>query len=169
MNLNIRAKVIAAFLTFFCLGIVNSQAQSGIEWKSLSEAQELAEKNEKKVMIFAEAEWCGYCKKMHKEVFPEQAVQDSLEKYFYSVKLDIESDQKITFNEDPMTEQQLARQFRVRSTPTFIFLDPGGNVIGGQPGFLPADIFDKLVAFVGMDLTGKSSFKAYLKKHNVEI
>ncbi|MEL7833750.1 thioredoxin family protein [Fodinibius sp. Rm-B-1B1-1] len=169
MYKNIRVKILATVISVFCLGTIMGQAQSGIDWKSLTEAQELAEENEKKVMIFAEAEWCGYCKKMYKEVFPEKAVQDSLEKYFYSVKLDIESDRKITFNNDLMTEKQLARQFRVSSTPTFIFLDSGGSIIGGQPGFLPAEIFDKLVAFVGMDLTGKESFKTYLKKHDVEI
>lgn len=169
MYIKLEVILLATVMSVFCLGIATTQAQSGIDWKSLAEAQELAEENEKKVMIFAEAEWCGYCKKMYKEVFPEQAVQDSLEKYFYSVKLDIESDRKISFNEDSMTEQQLARQFRVSSTPTFIFLDSSGNIVGGQPGFLPANIFDKLVAFVGMDLTGKESFKTYLKRHDVEI
>lgn len=151
------------------IGIYPATAQSDINWRSLSEAQELALENNKKVMLFAEAEWCGYCKKMHKEVFPMQTVQDSLKKYFYPVKVDIESNRKIAFNGRSLTERQLARKFRVSSTPTFIFLNKDGNIIGTQPGFLPTNIFDKLVAFVGSDLTGKQSFKEYLKKHGVNI
>ncbi len=162
-----RGFLVGLFVLF--VAIYPATAQQNINWKSLSEAQELAKENGKKVMLFAEAEWCGYCQKMYKEVFPNQTVQDSLHKYFYPVKVDIESDQKIVFNGSSLTKRQLARKFRVSSTPTFIFLDQDGNTIGRQPGFLPTDIFDKLVAFVGSDLTGKQSFKQYLKKHGVDI
>lgn len=151
------------------LGTLSVAAQQDIKWKSLSKAQELAKENDKKVMLFAEAKWCGYCKKMYSEVFPEKTVQDSLHKYFYPVKVDIESDQEVIFNGRSLTQRQLARQFRVSSTPTFIFLDQDGGTIGRQPGFLPKNIFDKLVAFVGADLTGKQSFKQYLKNHGVDV
>lgn len=159
------------FVLLFLVGIIFSlpvQGQS-INWNSLSGAQQKAAENKKKVMIFAEAEWCSYCRKMYKQVFPKQSVQDSLEKYFYPVRIDIESQKEITFNGDQFTEQELSRQFRVSSTPTTIFVNSEGEVIGAQPGFLPADIFDKLMAFVGSDLTGKVSFKEYLRKHGVEL
>lgn len=156
-------------LVICSFGVLPLRAQTDINWKSLTKAQELAKENNKKVMLFVEAEWCGYCKKMYSEVFPQQVVQDSLHKYFYPVKVDIESDKNIEFNGGSLTERELARQFRVSSTPTFIFLNKDGEIIGGQPGFLPAHIFDKLVAFVGADLTGKQSFEKYLKKHDVDI
>ncbi|WP_440999752.1 thioredoxin family protein [Fodinibius sp. SL11] len=165
--MGLKGLVIGLFILF--IGIVPVQAQSEVNWKSLSEAQELAKENDKKVMLFAEATWCGYCKKMYAEVFPQQAVQDSLHKYFYPVKVDLESDKKVIFNGGSITERELARQFRVSSTPTFIFLDQNGKTIGRQPGFLPPHIFDKLVAFVGADLTGKESFEKYLKKHGIDI
>lgn len=145
-----------------------AQAKS-INWTSLSEAQQKAAENNKKVMIYAEAEWCGYCKKMNEQVFPKQSVQDSLEKYFYPVRIDIESKNELTFNDDKYTEQELARRFQVSGTPTIIFVNPEGEVIGAQPGFLPADVFDKLLAFVGSDLTGTTSFEEYLRKHDVEL
>ena len=140
-----------------------------IDWQPLSKAQELAAQNGKKVMIFAEAEWCGYCQKMYKKVFPQQSVQDSLSKYFYPVRVDIESDSKITFNGETYTQKNFSRKFRVSSTPTLIFLNSDGKVIGRQPGYLPANIFDKLVAFVGSDMTGKMPFKKYLQRHGVDI
>lgn len=157
------------FLFAVCLICTFSVQGQSINWVSISEAQKLADENDKKVMIFAEAEWCGYCKKMNKQVFPQQSVQDSLHKYFFPVRIDVESEKKITFNGKQLSEQQLSRKFRVSSTPTFIFLNSEGDIIGTQPGYLPSEVFDKLLAFVGMDLTGTVSFKQYLKEHGVKI
>lgn len=140
-----------------------------IDWVPLSKAQQLAAENNKKVMIYAEAKWCGYCKKMERKVFPKESVQDSVEKYFYPVRIDIDSDIKVTFNGEDYTEQGLARKFRTTSTPTLIFVDKKGKIIGGQPGYLPPEIFDKLVAYVGDDKFGTISFEAYLQKHGVEL
>ncbi len=139
------------------------------DWISLSEAQKLAAEQDKKVFIFAEADWCGYCRKMHKEVFPTQTVQDSLSKYFYPVRLDIESDKKIVFNGNEFTERSLSEQFRVSQVPTLVFLDSEGNVLGVQPGYLPTNIFDKLLAFVGDDLSEVTTIEKYLHKHGVEV
>jgi len=155
-------------LVFILSIAVGAQAQS-INWVTLSKAQELAVQDGKKVMLFAEAEWCGYCQKMYEQVFPEQSVQDSLSKYFYPVRIDIESEEMVILNGKEYSERDLARKFRATRTPTTIFLDSEGSTIGAQPGFLPAKIFDKLLSFVGSDLTGKKSFSKYLSEHGVEV
>lgn len=142
-----------------------AQAQS-INWLPMEKAQKLAAQNNKKVMIYAFASWCGYCKKVEAEVFPDEAVADSLHKYFYPVRIDIESNEKVTFNGQQFTEQVLSRRFRVYSTPTFIFLTPDGSVIGVQPGFMPADIFETMLGYVGDGYHQQMSFKQYLDKIN---
>ncbi len=149
--------------------ICTTATAQSIEWKSMEEAQKLASEDNKKVMLYAEAEWCGYCKKMDKQVFPKASVVDSLNKYFHPVRIDIESDKKLRFNGEEYTEQSLARKFRVFSTPTTIFFEPDGSIVGTQPGFLPPDVFDKLLAFVGSGLHGKIKFEKYLNEHGVEI
>lgn len=146
----------------------DSVAQS-INWMPLEEAQEQAAETGKKVFIYAEAEWCGYCKKMNKQVFPQQSVADSLSKYFHPVRIDIESDEKTVFNEEDFTEQVLAQKFRVTGTPTMIFIDSDGQILGTQPGFLKTEIFDKLLAYVGNDLFDKLEFKEYLNQHGVSV
>jgi thioredoxin-related protein len=157
---------ITVALCFFVTGITNAQS---INWLSLQEAQSKAAEDNKKVLIFAEADWCGYCQKMNQKVFPESSVADSLGKYFYPVRLNIESGDKIQFNGQTITEQSLARRFRARSrTPTTVFLDSEGAVIGTQPGFMPQHIFDKLLGYVGSDLYNQFAFKKYLNKHDVE-
>lgn len=132
-----------------------------ITWYPMEEAQQLAAENEKKVLIFAEAEWCTYCKKMYKEVFPKQSVQDSLKKYYYPVKVDIESDEEIVFNERTTTGRQFAREHRITGTPTTFFVESDGNILGIQPGFIPANIFEKLLAYVGSDAHREMEFEEY--------
>lgn len=149
--------------------LCSAAAAQSIEWKSMEEAQKLASEDNKKVMLYAEAEWCGYCKKMNKQTFPDKSVTDSLNKYFHPVRIDIESDKKLRFNGEEFTEQSLARKFRVYSTPTTIFFEPDGSIVGTQPGFLPPDVFDKLLAFIGSDLHGKIKFEKYLNDHGVKI
>lgn len=156
------------FLLLFLMTNWVAQAQS-VGWMSLFKAQKLAAQNNKKVMLFAEADWCTYCHKMHKEVFPRKAVQDSLSKYFYPVRIDVESDSKVVFNGQRVSKKKLSRKLRLRRMPTTLFLNADGDVIGAQPGYLPADVFDKLLGFVGSDMTGKQSFTEYLKARGIDI
>lgn len=128
-----------AIFLLLCLGSLSVLGQD-IDWVLLQEAQTKASEEDKKVLIFAEAEWCGYCQKMDDEVFSTQAVTDSLRKYFYGVRLDIESDATVSFNGERFSEESLAQNFRAFRTPTTIFLDTDGSFIGLQPGFIPENI-----------------------------
>lgn len=136
-----------------------------IIWYSLKEAQHLARENNKKVLIYAEAVWCTYCKKMEKEVFPRTAVIKSMNKYYYPVRLDIESEKKIEFNSEIMTGSQFARKYRVTGTPTTFFIDKHGEILGAQPGFIPADVFEQLLGYVGSDSYGEIEFEEYVNEH----
>ncbi|SMO54903.1 thioredoxin family protein [Fodinibius sediminis] len=156
------------FLVVFLFHSQLATAQT-IDWMSLEKAQSLAAESGKKVLLYSEAQWCGYCKKMNKEVFPEQSVVDSLHKYFYPVRIDIESKDAVLFNDERFTEQSLARAFRAIRTPTTIFINSDGSLIGTQPGFLPAEIFDKLLAYVGRDYHRRLSFEEYLGNQGITI
>ncbi len=143
-----------------------AQQENEVTWFTMEEAQQRAEEQQKKVLIYAEAQWCGYCKKMNKEVFPKEVVQDSLNKYYYPVRIDVESDKKLTFNGEPMTQQQFAHRQQVRSTPTIFFVNANGEILGMQPGYMPVDVFSKLLSYVGSGAFGSISFEEYLSDEN---
>lgn len=138
--------------------------RTAIEWYGMQEAQELASAGEKKVMVYAEASWCTYCKKMEKEVFPLQQIQATISEFFYPVRVDIESDNILTFNGRQMTEMEFARTMRVSGTPTFLFVNGAGEVLGGQPGFIPADVFKALLTYIGSDAHARVSFNQFYEK-----
>ncbi len=160
----------AAFLSIIgiCFLFANPVCgqDSKISWYSMQEAQQMAREKAKKVLVFADASWCTYCKKMKKEVFPQQAVIDSMNAYFYAVRVDIESDERMVYNGEEITQQQFARKTGTQATPTFFFIGQNGENLGAQPGFIPADTFSQLLGFIGSDAFEEIEFKTYLKQHN---
>jgi thioredoxin-related protein len=84
-------------------------------------AVELAQKSEKMIMIKLTAEYCGYCKKMDKEVMDDKEVLSILEKNFITVEIDVDKE-KIPLG----IERTL--------TPTFIFVDKNEKVLSKIPG-----------------------------------
>ena len=138
---------------------------AGIQWYSMEKAQALAKKNGKKVLAYAVTSWCVYCKKMNENVLPEQAVIDSLNRYFYPVKISIDSNDTLAFNSKKITARQFAQKYNVRATPTTIFIDNKGNVMGQQPGYVPADMFSRLLAYMGSEAFLKMDFKMYMQKY----
>lgn len=143
----------------------DATAADAIQWYSMEEAQKLAAQNGKKVMVFAETSWCVYCKKMHEEVFPKQAVIDSMNAYFYPVRIDIESNRAMRYNGKQLTQRQFAISTRMQATPTMFFIDGDGEKLGAQPGFMPAQTFSRLLGFVGSEAFREMEFKKYLKMH----
>lgn len=156
--------IIAAVLLLFGMMTVIAQ-DTGVDWYELEEAQVLAKENDKKVLIYAEASWCSYCKKMEQQVLSESDVQEMMAKYFYPVRVDIESDKKLRFNEKEMTQQEFARQMRVTGTPTFFFIDREGSVLGAQPGFIPKDIYQSLLTYLGTDAYDEIGFEEYVNQN----
>lgn len=133
-------------------------AKELFDWKPMEEAQKLAAENNKKVLIYANAVWCTYCKKMENEVFTLKEVQDKTEEYFYPVWIDIESEDSLRFRDRELSQMEFARAMRVTGTPTLIFLDSEGEIIAGQPGFIPEDLYVQILDYVGKDAYKDQSF-----------
>lgn len=160
-----KSKYLIFAVSILCLTAFSSiSSTENISWYNLKEAQQLAKEDGKKVLIYAEASWCGYCQKMEKEVFPKQEIIDAMAQYYYPVRVDIESDNRIEFNGEVLTESQFARKYRVQGTPTTFFVDQSGKILGAQPGFIEAEIFVNLLTFVGTDAYQSLSFEEYLEQ-----
>lgn len=162
------AKFLIAFILVVLLTICGTSnkvfAQEKIIWHTMQKAQQLAKKNNKKIIVFAGASWCVYCQKMDREVLPQESVIDSLNAYFYGVRVDVDSNASMVFNGKQIAKNRFARMQNVRATPTFIFLDSAGNVLGAQPGFIPTDTFSRLLGYIGSNAFKHMEFGTYLAK-----
>lgn len=132
--------------------------ESNIDWLSYNEAKKLAYNNEKKMMLFMEADWCSVCKRMKREVFPDKEIQYLLNENFYIVTIDIESDKKMVFQKENITQKAFSKQMNLFATPTFIFLDFDESVIGSNPGFMDENELIQLLEFIYSDAYKSKSF-----------
>ena len=89
-------------------------------------------------------------------------VREVMNNYFYPVKIDIESQHKLTYNGREMTEQEFGRNMRVAGTPTFFFIDHKGEVIGAQPGFIPKKVYIHLLSYIETGAYRKMEFSQYM-------
>lgn len=114
-------------LSFVFVALLQIPAQ-GIEFfhGSWEEALEKAQQEDKPIFVDAYASWCGPCKRMAAQVFPQAAVGEVFNANFISLKLDMEKPEAASFRAN----------HPVRAYPTLFFLDPEGNtvhtVVGGQ-------------------------------------
>ncbi|WP_434501810.1 thioredoxin family protein [Prevotella sp.] len=111
-------KVLVAILSLLSLHSV-AQTTEGVKFeaKSLTELMEQAQKEHKMVFIDCFTTWCGPCRKMAQEVFPQKVVGDFFRSHFVSAQMDMEKGKAI----------ELGKKWDINSYPTYIILDADGN------------------------------------------
>ncbi len=119
-------------LSLVC-GTLFAQDQTGIQFETgtLKEALAKAEKEGKLVFLDGYASWCGPCKKLMKETFPDKAVGEFYNKNFVNIKIDMEK------GEGP----EVAEKYGIDRYPTLYFLDAKGNPLHKSMGFKNPQVF----------------------------
>lgn len=125
-------------------------AQEGIQFFHGKWAETIAEAEKEKKIIFLDCytSWCGPCKKLAKEVFPQKEVGEYFNANFISVKIDMEKGEG----------KELKDKFGVEAFPTMLFINADGSVAHRVVGFRKAD---KLIeeAKIAIDGTGYGAMK----------
>lgn len=142
---------------------VVAQEKSSFPHKKLEQAQILSKQDGKKIVLDMYASWCGFCKRMVSEVYVDKTVGVTIDAYYHFVRVDIESDQVIVYNGQSFSMKELAAGFGVKSTPTYVFIVSEGKIIGTQPGFMPAPMFNQVLSFVGSGAYKTKKFEDFSK------
>jgi thiol-disulfide isomerase/thioredoxin len=102
-------------------------SEAGITFihEKFDEALALAKSSNKTLFIDAYTVWCGPCKMMSKNVFPEKTVADFYNKQFINLKLDMEK------GEGP----DVAKRYGISAYPTLLFIDGQGQLVHKALGF----------------------------------
>ncbi len=98
------------------------------------EALKLAQAENKLIFLDLYATWCGPCKKLDKNTFPNENVGDFFNKNFINVQLDGEKGEGLL----------LARQYQIKGYPTLLFIDGKGKAVVHTAGYRSPEDFLKM-------------------------
>lgn len=154
-------------LLFILSDVDRGMAQSGsLNWTNFNSAMTSADQNDKIMFLFFEAEWCGFCKQMRREVFPQNLVQEEVEEGFLPVAIDIESDEKIIYQNKEMSQKSFSHQMRIDATPTIMFMSGEGEIIGRYRGFADDKELMLLLKYIRGGDVENVDFAEYKKRNN---
>lgn len=92
-------------------------------FKDLREDLDEANAEGKRLVLFFEQRGCIYCRKMHEEVFSDQAISDYIGENFFVVQMNLYGDiEVVDFDGESLSEKDMARKWRVMFTPNIVFL-----------------------------------------------
>lgn len=100
---------------------------AGIEFShgSWQEILDLAREEQKLIFVDAYTEWCGPCKMMARNTFPDEEVGAYFNQHFINYKFDMEKGEGPNF----------AAKYGVNAYPTLLFIDPTGEVVHQAMGY----------------------------------
>lgn len=143
-------------IILLCLGLVfllsaaNVTATEEIWQTDFAAAKAKAQKENKLLLIdFTGSDWCGWCKKLKKEVFSQKLFQQKAAQEFVLVELDFP--QKTKLDEKLTTQNKgLAKAYSISGYPSIVLTDAAG-VEFARTGYKPGGAqtyLDHLQGFV---------------------
>lgn len=151
MNFKTSHKTVYLFSALIMLGApINHLARAqgnALEWKSIEDALELGEIEQKPILVDVWAPWCGWCKKMQKEVYPELSA--ILRDEFVLTRLNRDDNEsRMKFQNYSLTPLRLAQRLNVQTIPAVVFLSPKGEYLFHVTGFTDSDKLRNILEYV---------------------
>ena len=135
-----------------------------LRWNTLDSGLAKAKKSDKKLMVDFYTTWCGWCKRLDRDVYGNEQIARYLNQQYILVKINAESGAKVTYKDTTYSETEFARAFGVTGYPTIIFFDSEGKPITSLGGYVGPERFLPIVKFIGEDHYRKMTWEEYQQK-----
>lgn len=131
--------VIALFIVIFAYfsfsQIVPQEIENAPDWLSIEEAMEMASEDDRLVMIDIFEVGCQFCRQMDRETYPSPSVRSVLDRAYHPVKINGNSESKMTFLGEEMAMREFSARMGVTAYPFTVIMDAEGNVIDRRRGY----------------------------------
>ncbi len=115
--------------------IVNDKSDKGIQFVEPNWAKAIEQAKKQKKMIFVDAytTWCGPCRMLKQNTFPDKAAGDFFNKHFINIALDMEKGDGLAF----------AEKYQIRAYPTLLIMDADLKSTSIAEGYMnPAQLIE---------------------------
>jgi thioredoxin-related protein len=132
---NSMKKLALLFLVVFSASLYAQE--TGIKFSKdslLSDALAQSKKEGKLVFIDCYTTWCGPCKRLAKEIFPQKEVGDFYNSHFINLSFDMEKGEGL----------KIRAKYAVQAYPTLLFLNAQGETVHVGIGSMEANAFIEL-------------------------
>lgn len=166
--------IIALATAFSSWNMVEGEPSEKINWVTLEEADNLRQKEPRKILIDVYTDWCGWCKRMDATTFRDPELVKYVNENYYAVKLDAEQKEPITiggktYEYDPNVGRRGVHKIAEEllqgrmSYPTIVFLDERMNMIQPLPGFRKADEMQPILEYLATEAYKSTPWEEWLK------
>lgn len=145
----VQRPLVVALLAMITLAAPLFAGPAEVRWRSWDEGLREASESSRPVLVDVYTDWCGWCRRMDRDVYAREDVRAYLAKRFVTVKLNPESRANGQYEGKVQTSRALAQRFRVTGYPTSVFLRAGGDHIVNVSGYVPADRFLLILRYIG--------------------
>lgn len=143
-------RLLSAALGILALAaVLSAPAAAAPGWRGWDAGLSEAARTGRPVLVDVYTDWCGWCKRMDRDVYARPEVQQYLASRFVMVKLNAESGEAARYQGKAYTARTLAARFGVSGYPTTIFLNGKGEHLGNVPGYFPPSRFLLLLRYIG--------------------
>jgi thioredoxin-related protein len=115
------------------------------------------------VIVDFSTKWCGWCKKMDKDVFSRPDIAARLAAEFSTVRLDAESSTPLVYKGITMASREFTYAMNVEGFPTLIVFDAQGNKLSELTGYVEAKYFIMFMDFIKKGCYKKTTFEQYVR------
>ena len=139
---------------------VSPASAQDINWQNFDKALAMTDTTSRHVLVDVSAPWCGWCRKMKKEVYP--ALDKILSDHFILARIN-RDDNNTThqYRGNRYTSTRLAQHFKVQQVPALVILNPEGKYITHMSGFIEADNLRSILQYFATESYLHQSFKEY--------
>jgi thioredoxin-related protein len=149
---------------FLPLALSFAQVNEGVRWQRWTEGVNATQASGKYMLVDVYTDWCGWCKKLDREVYTHPRVQQLLATNFVTIKLNAESANLITNGANQYTEQELAKILNVESYPTILVYNNQFQLVSRFSGYYEPREFIRYLKYISGKHYTEYTFKEYLQR-----
>lgn len=145
-------KLVIILAIFISINNVIS-AQGVVFIHDIEEAINIAKKENKLVFVDFYTSWCGPCKHLAKNIFPQKKVGSFFNSHFVNCKIQCDDNGK---------GKLLGDKYEIHAYPTLMLIDCNGEIVHSMAG---APSVDGLIEFVEQGIDPEKNLKSVVKKY----